>query len=133
MKPSTETFMTRLTLKSNFSPTGDQPKAIEELVAGLQQGQRNQVLLGVTGSGKSLDGREPLLLYRETTQGFVAHYTTIGAFVDAQFTKDEAKVAPVHGFLVPSFDATSGKMRLSAVSSVSRHAPESLFLVETSC
>ena len=40
-------------LQSKFSPTGDQPQAIEKLVAGVQQGERGQVLLGVTGSGKT--------------------------------------------------------------------------------
>lgn len=40
-------------LVSNFKPTGDQPVAIEKLVNGLQAGEKNQVLLGVTGSGKT--------------------------------------------------------------------------------
>ncbi len=40
-------------LHSEFEPSGDQPEAIEELVDGLKKGERNQVLLGVTGSGKT--------------------------------------------------------------------------------
>ena len=40
-------------LHSQFSPKGDQPKAIKELVDGLNGKQKNQVLLGVTGSGKT--------------------------------------------------------------------------------
>ncbi len=40
-------------LKSKFKPTGDQPEAIEKLVRGLQNNQQFQVLLGVTGSGKT--------------------------------------------------------------------------------
>ena len=40
-------------LHAPFAPTGDQPKAIDALVRGLQQGVRHQVLLGVTGSGKT--------------------------------------------------------------------------------
>ncbi|MDH3240865.1 MAG: excinuclease ABC subunit UvrB [Alphaproteobacteria bacterium] len=40
-------------LESDFQPAGDQPEAIEELVAGLKGGEREQVLLGVTGSGKT--------------------------------------------------------------------------------
>ncbi len=40
-------------LISNFSPKGDQPLAIEKLVSGLESGQKDQVLLGVTGSGKT--------------------------------------------------------------------------------
>nr|WP_320012587.1 excinuclease ABC subunit UvrB [uncultured Desulfobulbus sp.] len=38
---------------SEFTPSGDQPAAIEQLVAGLEAGARDQVLLGVTGSGKT--------------------------------------------------------------------------------
>ena len=40
-------------LQSNFSPTGDQPAAIRELVEGLNNGDDSQTLLGVTGSGKT--------------------------------------------------------------------------------
>lgn len=38
---------------SNFEPAGDQPAAIAELIGGLEDGERDQVLLGVTGSGKT--------------------------------------------------------------------------------
>ena len=40
-------------LNSNFSPTGDQPEAIKQLVNGLKNGEKFQTLLGVTGSGKT--------------------------------------------------------------------------------
>src|SRR5688572_24634589 len=40
-------------LVSDYTPRGDQPQAIKELVAGAQEQERNQVLLGVTGSGKT--------------------------------------------------------------------------------
>jgi len=43
----------RLTVASEFEPAGDQPTAIRELIAGIQTGERDQVLLGVTGSGKT--------------------------------------------------------------------------------
>ena len=45
--------MERFKLVSKFSPAGDQPKAIESLVRGVQSGQTRQTLLGVTGSGKT--------------------------------------------------------------------------------
>lgn len=41
------------TLTSEYVPTGDQPKAIQQLVDGLQRGEPHQTLLGVTGSGKT--------------------------------------------------------------------------------
>ena len=41
-------------IKSDFTPAGDQPEAIKQLVHCANKGQFNQVLLGVTGSGKTL-------------------------------------------------------------------------------
>ena len=40
-------------LKSEYTPTGDQPEAIEQLTEGILRGERMQTLLGVTGSGKT--------------------------------------------------------------------------------
>jgi excinuclease ABC subunit B len=40
-------------LRSTFTPTGDQPKAIEQLTRGLDRGEQYQVLVGITGSGKT--------------------------------------------------------------------------------
>lgn len=45
--------MNEFKLTSKYSPTGDQPEAIRQLTEGLEQGDRAQVLLGVTGSGKT--------------------------------------------------------------------------------
>ena len=41
-------------LVSSYQPTGDQPEAIKQLVAGLKKQEASQTLLGVTGSGKTL-------------------------------------------------------------------------------
>lgn len=46
-------FLMKFKLTSEYKPTGDQPQAIKELVAGIQQGEQYQTLLGVTGSGKT--------------------------------------------------------------------------------
>ena len=43
----------RMVVKSDYEPAGDQPTAISELVGGIEKGERDQVLLGVTGSGKT--------------------------------------------------------------------------------
>lgn len=45
--------MAKFELKTKYKPTGDQPAAINKLVGGLDNGEKNQVLLGVTGSGKT--------------------------------------------------------------------------------
>ncbi|MCE8471486.1 DEAD/DEAH box helicase family protein, partial [Rhodovulum sulfidophilum] len=43
----------RFVMHSDFAPAGDQPTAIAELAAGVRQGDRDQVLLGATGTGKT--------------------------------------------------------------------------------
>ena len=45
--------MSQFILKSDYKPTGDQPQAIDVLTRGLAKGEKEQVLLGVTGSGKT--------------------------------------------------------------------------------
>ena len=45
--------MSSFLLNSNYKPSGDQPEAIQQLTTGVEQGERAQVLLGVTGSGKT--------------------------------------------------------------------------------
>jgi excinuclease ABC subunit B len=45
--------VSKFELKSDYQPQGDQPAAIDKLTKGLEQGEKNQVLLGVTGSGKT--------------------------------------------------------------------------------
>ena len=40
-------------LKSKYTPSGDQPQAIEKLVKGIENGEKYQVLLGATGTGKT--------------------------------------------------------------------------------
>ena len=49
----TKPLTRRLTVKSEYEPAGDQPTAIRDLWAGVQANERDQVLLGVTGSGKT--------------------------------------------------------------------------------
>src|SRR5262245_40294112 len=45
--------MERFVLSSQFTPAGDQPAAITQLIAGLERNERHQTLLGITGSGKT--------------------------------------------------------------------------------
>jgi len=45
--------MSDFKLATTYTPSGDQPQAIDELVAGIERGDKHQVLLGVTGSGKT--------------------------------------------------------------------------------
>ena len=71
-------------LVSEYSPTGDQPNAIEALVSGIEAGERAQTLIGVTGSGKTFTmanviakvGRPALVL---------AHNKTLAAQLCTEF------------------------------------------------
>ncbi|MCG6881317.1 MAG: excinuclease ABC subunit UvrB [Deltaproteobacteria bacterium] len=54
-------------LQSDFSPRGDQPLAIEALVKGITEGMRHQVLLGVTGSGKTFTMAHTIARTEKTT------------------------------------------------------------------
>lgn len=45
--------MERFVLHSKYAPSGDQPQAIEKLVRNIEDGKKEQILLGVTGSGKT--------------------------------------------------------------------------------
>ncbi len=61
-----------------FAPAGDQPRAIAELSAGLQRGDRYQTLLGVTGSGKTLTLAHAIASYRKPTL-VLSHNKTLAA------------------------------------------------------
>ncbi len=76
--------MDKFILHSNFSPTGDQPEAIEELVKGLNNGETEQTLLGVTGSGKTFTMAN--VLARVNRPALVlAHNKTLAAQLCSEF------------------------------------------------
>jgi len=70
--------MSVFTLKSNYKPAGDQPKAIEALVDGLHKGDRFQTLLGVTGSGKTFTMANVITQMDKPTL-VIAHNKTLAA------------------------------------------------------
>ncbi len=65
-------------LNSQFKPAGDQPKAIENLVKGLNKGNRHQTLLGVTGSGKTFTAANVIAQHNKPTL-VIAHNKTLAA------------------------------------------------------
>ena len=66
-------------LVSKYKPTGDQPQAIEKLVEGINDGLREQVLLGVTGSGKTFTMANVIAKLNYFTQ--ILHYTCKSEFI----------------------------------------------------
>jgi excinuclease ABC subunit B len=71
-------------LHADFKPTGDQPQAIEKLVAGLQRGDKHQVLLGATGTGKTFAVASIVAQVQKPTL-VMAHNKTLAAQLYAEF------------------------------------------------
>ena len=71
-------------LKSEFSPTGDQPEAISQLVAGINGGDKYQTLLGVTGSGKTFTIANVIQTVQKPTL-ILAHNKTLAAQLYQEF------------------------------------------------
>lgn len=73
-------------LEAPYQPTGDQPQAIEQLVAGLRMGQREQTLLGVTGSGKTFTMAN-IIAQQQVPTLILAHNKTLAAQLYSEFTQ----------------------------------------------
>ncbi len=71
-------------LHAPYQPTGDQPEAIEKLVAGLERGDRHQVLLGATGTGKTFAIANVIARTQRPTL-VLAHNKTLAAQLYAEF------------------------------------------------
>ena len=76
--------MPKFQLVSKYQPTGDQPSAIKTLCDGLDSGAREQVLLGVTGSGKTFTMANLIQHYNRPTL-VLAHNKTLAAQLYSEF------------------------------------------------
>lgn len=77
---STQTFA----LESEYTPQGDQPHAIEELVDGIRQGKKHQTLLGATGTGKTFTIAQVISKLNRPTL-VIAHNKTLAAQLASEF------------------------------------------------
>jgi excinuclease ABC subunit B len=77
-------FAMRFQLQSDYSPKGDQPQAIEALVRGLSDGAKDQVLLGITGSGKTFSIASVIDRTQRSTL-VLAHNKTLAAQLYQEF------------------------------------------------
>ena len=71
-------------LQTKYQPTGDQPQAIAKLVDGLKKGEREQTLLGVTGSGKTFTMAN-IIAARQVPTLVMAHNKTLAAQLFSEF------------------------------------------------
>ena len=76
--------MDKFILHSEYKPTGDQPEAIKKLTAGINSGNREQVLLGVTGSGKTFTMANIIANVNRPTL-VLAHNKTLAAQLCSEF------------------------------------------------
>ena len=70
--------MDQFVLKAPYAPSGDQPQAIEALAAGIKAGLKDQILLGVTGSGKTFTMASVIEKVQKPTL-VIAHNKTLAA------------------------------------------------------
>ena len=76
--------MEKFVIHSEFNPTGDQPQAIEELAKSIQDGNKFQTLLGVTGSGKTFMMANIIQKVQKPTL-ILAHNKTLAAQLYSEF------------------------------------------------
>lgn len=76
--------MNKFKIESNYRPTGDQPKAIDKLVAGINNSLTHQVLLGVTGSGKTFTMANIIEKVQKPTL-VIAHNKTLAYQLASEF------------------------------------------------
>ncbi len=138
-------------LVSDFQPQGDQPKAIDELVEGLVDGERDQVLLGVTGSGKTFTmaqvvermGRPALVLAPNKTLAAQLYGEFKGFFPDNaveyfvsyyDYYQPEAYVARTDTYIEKesSRNEQIDRMRHSATRAILER-PDTIIIASVSC
>jgi len=139
-------------IESEFKPTGDQPQAIKQLVAGLKANEKYQTLLGVTGSGKTFTVANVIEEVQKPTL-VLAHNKTLAAQLYSEFKQffpnnaveyfvsyydyyqPEAYI-PVSGVFIEkdlSINEEIEKMRLSATSSLLSGRRDVLVVASVSC
>lgn len=139
-------------LTSEYSPTGDQPKAIEQLVSGVERGEANQTLLGVTGSGKTFTIAN-LIANTNRPALILSHNKTLAAQLYGEFKQFfpenavEYFISYYDYYQPEAFIPTSGlyiekdlsineeieKLRLSATSSLLTGRRDVIVIASVSC
>ena len=139
-------------LTSKFEPTGDQPQAISELTAGIERGDRAQVLLGVTGSGKTFTmanvianiNRPTLILSHNKTLAAQLYEEMKGFFPDNaveyyvsyyDYYQPEAYLPTTDTYIEKdlAINEEIDKLRLSAVSSLLSGRKDVVVVSSVSC
>ena len=128
----------KFTLKSNFVPSGDQPEAIKTLEEGIQSGVRDQVLLGVTGSGKSLVYDEPIYIQIDNSTKLLPIGKIIDQLINTHeytinhgtYILDSAKLSQTYSTI--SLNSATGHVENKQILQLTRHtSPKSVYKITT--
>lgn len=139
-------------LQAEFSPTGDQPQAIKELTEGVQRGEKAQVLLGVTGSGKTFTIANVIKNINKPTL-ILSHNKTLAAQLYGEFKRffpnnaveyyvsyydyfqPEAYIPQTNTYIAKdlSINEDLDKLRLSAASSLLSGRQDVIVISSVSC
>ena len=76
--------MAEFKLQSSYNPAGDQPQAIEKLVSGIEKNIKHQVLMGITGSGKTFTMANVIQAVQKPTL-ILSHNKTLAAQLYGEF------------------------------------------------
>lgn len=144
--------MSAFHLTSEYKPTGDQPEAIKELIEGLHRGDKSQVLLGVTGSGKTFTianvieniGRPTLVLSHNKTLAAQLYDEFKGFFPDNaveyyvsyyDYYQPEAYIPSSGKYIEKSLDINDeiDRLRLSALSALLSGRNDVIVVSSVSC
>src|SRR4051812_16973334 len=128
-----------------YQPTGDQPRAIAQLVEGIKKGYKHQTLLGATGTGKSVTYDTPVFVAEQRGAQRIARVTPIGPLIDSLIAAKAEQVrtegdtqileaGACHAVYVQAFNPETCAVSLYPVSAFTRHvAPEKMYRIETTC
>ncbi|MFW9785809.1 MAG: LAGLIDADG family homing endonuclease, partial [Candidatus Heimdallarchaeota archaeon] len=115
-------------IKSEFIPQGDQPSAIKALKDGIKNNKRFQTLLGATGTGKSLDYSEQIILVDDQDKILKIK---IGEFVEKKLTRpntiNQTQFQRISGFRVLSFNNTDYNIEKKNIIEVSKHKEDLIY------
>ena len=100
--------MTKFNISSEYNLEGDQIKAVKELLTGIHQGKRNQVLLGVTGSGKTFTVANVVESVQKPTL-VLAHNKTLAAQLYSEFKNFFPNVTNRSGSILRKYNACGEK------------------------
>lgn len=147
-----DAYLMQYKLTSNYKPTGDQPQAIEKLVEGIKNGEETQVLLGVTGSGKTFTVAN-VIAQLDRPVLVLSHNKTLAAQLYGEFKQffpenaveyfisyydyyqPEAYIATTNTYIEKDLmiNEEIDKLRLSAVSSLMSGRRDVIVVASVSC